>query len=87
MELWLKVLNKYAPLKTKIYGSSRNKQNFSKECCQLMKARDKAKKEAKSGHELEDWSHYRRLRNKGNNVVRRGKKRTMKRHGRMSGII
>ena len=48
MELWLKVLNKYAPLKTKIYGISKNKWNFSKGCCQLMKVRDKAKKVAKN---------------------------------------
>ena len=71
MELWLEVKNKYAQLKIKMYGHSKNKQNFSKDYCQLMMARDKAKKVAKSSQDLENWSHYRRLRNKVNNLVRR----------------
>ena len=37
----------------------------------MMKARNKAKKVAKRSQESEDWSHYRRLRNKVNNQVRR----------------
>ena len=37
----------------------------------MMKVRDKAKKVTKSSQESKDWSHYRRLRNKVNNLVRR----------------
>ena len=51
MELWLRVKDKHAPLKTKIYGSSTKEQNFSKECCQLMKGSDRAKKVAKISQE------------------------------------
>ena len=63
--------NIYAPLKMKFYGNSINKWNFSKDCFQLMKARDNAKKVEKRTQESEDWSHYRRLRNKVNNLVRK----------------
>ena len=43
MELWLGDLNKYIPLKTKIDINNKNKWNFSKDCCQLMKASNKVK--------------------------------------------
>ena len=69
MELWLSVLDKYAPLKTQTYGSgNNNKPSFSKEFCCCI---DRTKNAVTKSQEPKDWNHYRRLRNRVNNPVRK----------------
>ena len=44
---------------------------MSQSCWQLMKARDKTKKVAKYNQDTEDWSHFKKLRNRVKNMVRK----------------